>query len=78
MAQILSPRAARAKAERDLRFAKTKKRADRKNHNQKEDRKHGTVGDGKDRHHTSSTTTVLASVKNNRGNFGKGTKNENV
>ena len=42
MAQILSPRAARAKAERDLRFAKTKKRADRKNHNQKEDRKHCT------------------------------------
>jgi len=40
------------------------------------DRRNNTIGDGKDRHHCPDGTTVLTSVKNNRGNYGNGTKKE--
>ena len=74
--QYLTPTARRMKAIRDKRNAMRKDRKDKKAQNQREDRKYGTVGDGKDRHHKSDGSTVVTSVKNNRGNFGKGTKKE--
>ena len=74
--QNLTPTAARMKAIRDKRYAMTEERKKRKRNNQAEDRKNGTVGDGKDRHHKSDGTTEVVSIKNNRGNFGKGTKKE--
>ena len=74
--QNLTPTAARMKAIRDKRMAMTEERKKRKRNNQVEDRKNGTVGDGKDRHHKSDGTTEVVSIKNNRGNFGKGTKKE--
>jgi len=74
--QKLSPSAAKKKAARDLAMAKTPVRKRKKAENQREDRKHGTVGDGLDRHHTKSGAVRRVSVKNNRGNFGNGTKNE--
>jgi len=64
------------KAIRDKRMAMRKDRKDKKAQNQREDRRDGTVGDGKDRHHKSDGSTEIVSIKNNRGNFGKGTKNE--
>tara|TARA_Y100001963_G_scaffold28370_1_gene38591 strand:- start:317 stop:544 length:228 start_codon:yes stop_codon:yes gene_type:complete len=72
----LTPTAQRMKAIRDLRKAKEKDRKDKKAQNQRDDRRDGTVGDGKDRHHKSDGTTEVVSVKDNRGNFGKGTKKE--
>ena len=39
------------------------------------DRRDGTIGDGLDRHHTRSGIRKV-SVENNRGNYGRGTKNE--
>tara|TARA_R110002020_G_scaffold297654_1_gene513431 strand:+ start:269 stop:496 length:228 start_codon:yes stop_codon:yes gene_type:complete len=74
--QNLTPTAARMKAIRDKKAAMTEKRKKRKRENQVEDRKNGTVGDGKDRHHKSDGTTVVITEKNNRGNYGRGTKNE--
>ncbi len=74
--QRLSAAAAKAKAARDLAYAKSPARRRKKAQNQRLDRAEGTVGDGKDRHHTKSGSVVLASVKDNRGNYGKGTKNE--
>ena len=74
--QKLSRAAAKKKAIRDKKAAMTKKRKDRKAQNQREDRRDGTVGDGLDRHHTKSGATKRISVKNNRGFYGRGTKNE--
>ena len=76
MGYKLSPKAAELKKIRDLAYAKTEHRKKRKRENQMADRRNNTIGDGKDRHHKSDGTTVLASVKNNRGNYGNGTKNE--
>ena len=76
MTQKLSPTARRDKAARDLAAAKTPVRRRKKAQNQRIDRAKGTVGDGKDRHHTQSGSVVLASEKDNRGNYGKGTKKE--
>ena len=76
MTEYLTPTAKRMKAIRDGKAAKTKKRKDRKAQNQREDRRNGTVGDGKDRHHKPDGTTEVVSIKNNRGNFGNGTKKE--
>tara|TARA_R100001594_G_scaffold147522_1_gene200684 strand:- start:1463 stop:1675 length:213 start_codon:yes stop_codon:yes gene_type:complete len=69
--QNLTPTARRMKAIRDLRAAKTKKRKDRKAENQR-------IGQRSDSdiHHKSDGSTERVSVKNNRGNFGNGTKNE--
>ena len=74
--QKLSPQARRDKQARDKAYAMTKDRKDKKAQNQRDDRRDGTVGDGKDRHHKSDGTTEVVSVKDNRGNFGKGTKKE--
>ena len=68
--QKLSPAAAKAKAVRDKKSAMTKKRKDKKAQNQRI----GQRSDS-DLHHTGSSVKRV-SIKNNRGNFGRGTKNE--
>jgi len=67
--QKLSPKAAAAKKRRDIEFAKTPVRKRKKAQNQRI----GQRSDS-DLHHSGSGTRV--SIKNNRGNFGQGTKNE--
>jgi len=74
--QKLSKEAALKKAARDLAYAKSPARKRKKAQNQMLDRRDGTVGDGLDRHHTKSGAVKKVSVKNNRGNYGRGTKNE--
>jgi len=68
--QNLSPLAARDKAARDLATAKTPARRLKKKQNQ-------AIGQRSDSdlHHTGSSIKRV-SIKNNRGNFGNGTKNE--
>tara|TARA_R110002167_G_scaffold78001_1_gene216210 strand:+ start:325 stop:558 length:234 start_codon:yes stop_codon:yes gene_type:complete len=68
--QKLSPLAARDKAARDLAFAKTPARRLKKKQNQAIGQ-NGTT----DLHHTGSGIKRV-SIKNNRGNYGNGTKNE--
>jgi hypothetical protein len=67
MKQNLSPQARRAKAARDLAYAKTPGRRAKKAENQRS----GVSLRGKDYDHTKSR---FVSVKANRGNYGKGTK----
>jgi|TARA_A100001515_G_scaffold70360_2_gene55914 hypothetical protein len=69
--QKLSPKAAAAKKKRDIAMAKTAKRKARKAQNQR-------IGQSStsDLHHT-GRKVVRTSIKNNRGNFGHGTKKEN-
>jgi len=74
--QKLSPTARRAKAARDLAFAKTSSRKKKKAENQRKRRaavKAGKSIKGKDYDHKSRR---FKSVKANRGNDGKGTKKE--
>jgi len=68
--QKLSPKASAAKAARDLAMAKTPARRLKKAQNQ-------NIGQRSDSdlHHTGSSIKRV-SIKNNRGNFGKGTKTE--
>jgi len=68
--QKLSPQAAKDKAARDLAMAKTPARRLKKKQNQ-------AIGQRSDSdlHHTGSGIKRV-SIKNNRGNFGKGTKKE--
>jgi len=68
--QKLSPQAAKDKAARDLAMAKTPARKAKKAENQRI----GQRSDS-DLHHTGSGIKRV-SIKNNRGNFGKGTKKE--
>jgi len=68
--QKLSPKASAAKAARDLAAAKTPVRRAKKAENQGL----GQRSDS-DLHHTGSGVKRV-SIKNNRGNFGNGTKNE--
>jgi len=68
--QKLSPSAAKRKAARDVAMAKTPARRLKKAQNQRIGQ-NGTT----DLHHTGSGIRRV-SIKNNRGNFGKGTKNE--
>lgn len=70
--QKLSPKAAKAKAARDLAYAKTddrrmKKAEDQRRHN------HDPAGKGKDWDHEDQR---WESAKQNRGNDGNGTKSE--
>jgi len=75
--QKLSPKASAAKKTRDLVAAKTPLRRKRKAENQKKRREYSAFKlKGKDVHHGKDGRLVLASIKNNRGNYGKGTKNE--
>jgi len=68
--QKLSPKAAAAKKRRDTKAAKTPIRQARKAENQRI----GQRSDS-DLHHTGSGVKRV-SIKNNRGNYGRGTKNE--
>ena len=68
--QKLSPKASAAKQKRDTLAAKTPLRQKRKRENQAR----GQRSDS-DLHHTGSAVKRV-SIKNNRGNFGRGTKNE--
>ena len=69
--QGLSPAALKAKRERDLAAAKTPARKMKKAENQRI----GQRSDS-DLHHSGSGAPVRVSIKNNRGNFGNGTKTE--
>ena len=71
--QGLNPQALKDKRERDEEYMSGPYKA-KTAENQRDDRRDGTVGDGKDRHHKSDGTTEVVSVKDNRGNFGKGTR----
>jgi|TARA_R110002012_G_scaffold38667_1_gene107387 hypothetical protein len=68
--QKLSPSAAKKKAARDLAYAKSPARRAKKAENQRI----GQRSDS-DLHHTGSGVKRV-SIKNNRGNFGNGTKTE--
>ena len=68
--QKLSAKASAAKKKRDIEYAKSPVRKARKAENQRI----GQRSDS-DLHHTGSAVKRV-SIKNNRGNFGKGTKNE--
>jgi len=68
--QKLSPEASAMKAKRDLAMAKTPARRLKKKQNQ-DIGQNGTT----DLHHTGSGIRRV-SIKNNRGNYGRGTKNE--
>ena len=70
--QKLSPKAAKAKAERDLSYAKTDDRRMKKAESQRM-HNHNPGNDGKDYDHKDSK---FKSVKDNRGNGGEGTKKE--
>jgi len=70
--QKLSPKAAKAKAARDLAYAKTDDRRKKKAHAQRMHRK-DPRGNGKDWDHEDGR---WESVKQNRGNEGEGTKKE--
>jgi len=69
--QKLSPKAAAAKKKRDIEFAKSPARQKKKAQNQRLGQNSNS-----DLHHTSSGKVVRVSIKNNRGNFGRGTKKE--
>ena len=74
--QRLSASAAKAKAKRDLRYAKSADRKAKKAHSQREQRaaiKAGRSVKGKDFDHKRGKSV---SVKSNRGNQGQGTKQE--
>lgn len=71
--QKLSPAARRAKAARDLAYAKTDDRRAKKAHAQRERRKAGSAAKGKDWDHKDGK---WKSVSANRGNDGQGTKQE--
>ena len=78
MAQKLSPTARRAKAARDLAYAKSRRRTKMRAENQRLRRaakKAGKNIDGKDYDHNSKR---FVSVKTNRGGHGKGTKKYNT
>ena len=68
--QKLSPEAAAAKKRRDIEFAKTPARKKKKAQNQRIGQRNDS-----DLHHTGSGVKRV-SIKNNRGNFGQGTKTE--
>jgi len=69
--QKLSPKAAAAKKRRDIAMAKTPARMAKKAENQRI----GQRSDS-DLHHSGSGTPTRVSIKNNRGNFSRGTKKE--
>jgi len=68
--QNLSPKASAAKKKRDIEYAKSPVRKAKKAENQRI----GQRSDS-DLHHTGSAVKRV-SIKNNRGNYGRGTKNE--
>jgi hypothetical protein len=71
--QKLSATARRDKAARDLRYAKTTDRKNKKAHAQRERRKNPSAAENKDFDHKRGK---YVSVASNRGNEGEGTKKE--
>ena len=69
--QRLSPEASAAKKRRDIEFAKTPARKARKAENQRIGQRSNS-----DLHPSGSGAPTRVSIKNNRGNFGRGTKKE--
>ena len=69
--QKLSPEAAAAKKRRDIAMAKTPARKAKKAQNQRLGQRSNS-----DIHHMSNGSIKRVSIKNNRGNFGRGTKTE--
>ena len=69
--QKLSPKAAAAKKKRDIAMAKTPARKRKKAQNQRLGQRSNS-----DIHHMSNGSIKRVSIKNNRGNFGRGTKTE--
>tara|TARA_B100000886_G_C20001030_1_gene318060 strand:+ start:48 stop:290 length:243 start_codon:yes stop_codon:yes gene_type:complete len=69
--QKLTPKAADAKKKRDIATAKTPARKARKAQNQRLGQRSNS-----DIHHMSNGSVKRVSIKNNRGNFGRGTKKE--
>jgi|TARA_R100001082_G_scaffold21113_1_gene10154 hypothetical protein len=69
--QKLTPKAAAAKKKRDIATAKTPARKARKAQNQRLGQRSNS-----DIHHMSNGSVKRVSIKNNRGNFGRGTKKE--
>ena len=69
--QKLSPEASKAKAIRDKKIAMTGHRRKRKNENERMGQRPDS-----DIHHTKDGKQVRVPIKDNRGNFGKGTKSE--
>ena len=69
--QKLTPKAAAAKKRRDIKFAKSPARKAKKAENQRIGQNSKT-----DLHHTKSGAVKRISINNNRGNYGRGTKNE--
>ena len=69
--QKLSPTARKAKHNRDVLAAKTPTRKAKKAQNQRIGQRSNS-----DLHHTKSGAVKRVSIKNNRGNYGQGTKNE--
>ena len=69
--QQLSPEAAAAKKIRDKKAAMSPARKRKKAENQRIGQRSGS-----DLHHSGSGAPTRVSIKNNRGNFGQGTKNE--
>ena len=69
--QKLSSAAKKAKHDRDVAAAKTEHRKKRKRENQARGQRPDS-----DLHHTKSGALKRVSIKDNRGNYGKGTKKE--
>ena len=69
--QKLSPKAAAAKKIRDKKAAMSSARKAKKAENQRIGQKSDS-----DLHHSGSGAPTRISIKNNRGNFGRGTKKE--
>ena len=69
--QKLSPKAATAKKKRDITAAKSPASRRKKAQNQRIGQKSDS-----DLHHKADGSVVRTSIKNNRGNFGRGTKKE--
>ena len=69
--QKLSPKAATAKKKRDIIAAKSPARRRKKAQNQRIGQKSDS-----DLHHKADGSVMRTSIKNNRGNFGRGTKKE--
>ena len=69
--QKLSKKAAAAKKARDIAAAKTPARRAKKAENQRLGQSSNS-----DLHHTKSGSVKRVSIRNNRGNFGNGTRNE--
>jgi len=69
--QKLSPKASVAKAVRDKKMAMSPARKRKKAQNQREGQRSNS-----DIHHKSDGSIERISIKNNRGNYSRGTKNE--